>query len=85
MKKVHGSSQPTTQHGYDEMNLDIHSMRLNSKDTNHGNENPMNSSLSPVKDLTLELNGPFHGDSFNEFLENFDSHNSTSGTSVFGK
>jgi hypothetical protein len=43
------------------------------------------SSLSLVKALASEFGGPFHDDSFNAFVANFDNHKSTSGTSVFGK
>jgi hypothetical protein len=65
------------------MNLYIHQTRLRSKDTNHEGENATNSSLSPAKDLDLEIVGPFHDDSFNAFVVEFDNHKSKS--SLFGK
>lgn len=85
MKKVHASPQPTTRQGYDEMNSDINQIRLSSEDTDHGDENTIDSGVSPVKASASEIGGPFHDDSFNAFVADFDNHKPTTGTSVFGK
>lgn len=84
-KKVHASPQPTTRQGYDEMNSDISQIRLSSEDTDHGDENTIDSGVSPVKASASEFGGPFHDDSFNAFVADFDNHKPTTGTSVFGK
>jgi hypothetical protein len=57
MKKVHGPPQPEIQQGYDEMNSDIHQMRLSSEDTDHRDENTTDSGVSSMKASASNLMG----------------------------
>jgi hypothetical protein len=57
MKKVHGTPQPEIQQGYDEMNSDIHQMRLSFEDTDHRDENTTDSGVSPMKASASNLMG----------------------------
>uniref|UniRef100_A0A0D6RA20 non-specific serine/threonine protein kinase n=1 Tax=Araucaria cunninghamii TaxID=56994 RepID=A0A0D6RA20_ARACU len=85
MKKVHGSSQMTPGKGFDEMNSETHRMRFNSDDSDEGGEYSTLSKVSPIKTLATESDGPFHDNSFNAFVAEFDYSKSTSGNSLGGQ